>query len=62
MSTMNVAALALFTVCWLGYQPLLALLSRRGGALNTDLAVIHAAWMRNIARRENRLLDGQLLA
>ncbi len=62
MDTLNIAALALFAVCWLFYQPLLKLLSRQGGALNTDLTVIRAAWMRNMARRENRFMDGQLLA
>src|SRR6185369_4024406 len=62
MSALNVAALSLFAICWLFYQPLLKLLSKRGGALNTDLTVIRAAWMRNMARRENRFMDGQLLA
>ena len=62
MSPLNVAALVLFGVCWLFYQPLLKLLSKRGGALNTDLAVIRGAWMRNMARRENRFMDGQLLS
>ena len=59
----DIAALALFAVCWLGYQPLLNVFSRRGGpAINTDLNVVRAAWMRNMARRENRFMDGQLLA
>jgi uncharacterized membrane protein len=58
----DVAALAFFAVCWLAYQPLLSLLSRRGGpAINTDLNVVRAAWMRNMARRESHFLDGQLL-
>ena len=59
----NLAALVLFLVCWLFYQPLLTLLARRGGAtINTDLTVVRSAWMRNMARRENRFMDGQLLA
>src|SRR5882724_4072281 len=58
----DIAALALFGVCWLLYQPILSLLSRRGGpAINTDLNVIRSAWMRNMARRESHFLDGQLL-
>lgn len=58
----NLAALALFFVCWLFYQPLLTALARRGGAtINTDLTVVRSAWMRNMARRENRFMDGQLL-
>ena len=62
-SPLNIAALSLFMVCWLFYQPLLNLLGRRGGAvINTDLTVVRAAWMHNMARRANRFMDGQLLA
>ncbi|WP_309604552.1 DUF599 family protein [Phenylobacterium sp.] len=63
LGVLNIAGLGLFAVCWLFYQPLLGLLARRGGAaINTDMAVIRMAWMRNMARRENRFMDGQLLA
>jgi uncharacterized membrane protein len=62
LSALNIAALSLFAVCWLFYQPLLMLLSRKGGAINTDMTVIRSAWMRNMAGRENRFMDGQLLA
>lgn len=63
LSPLNAAALALFAVCWLFYQPLLNLLGRRGGAvINTDLTVVRAAWMHNMAKRQNRFMDGQLLA
>jgi uncharacterized membrane protein len=62
LGPLNIAALSLFGVCWLFYQPLLYLLSRRGGAvINTDLAIVRSAWMHNMARRENRWMDGQLL-
>ncbi|HLZ73362.1 DUF599 domain-containing protein [Phenylobacterium sp.] len=62
LDPLNIAAFALFAVCWLFYQPLLALLGQRGGAvINADLTVLRVAWMRNMARRENRLMDGQLL-
>src|SRR4051812_48734121 len=63
LSPLNVAALALFMAAWLFYQPLLGLLSRRGGAaINTDLMVVRNAWMQNMARRDGRFMDGQLLA
>jgi uncharacterized membrane protein len=62
LAPQDIAALGLFAVCWLFYQPLLSLLSQRGGpAINTDLNVIRTAWMRNMARRESHFLDGQLL-
>lgn len=63
LSALNIAALGLFLLCWLFYQPLLRLLGRRGGAtINTDLTVVRSAWMHNMAGRENRFMDGQLLA
>jgi uncharacterized membrane protein len=63
LDPLDIAALAVFAVCWLFYAPLLILLGRRGGAvINTDLTVVRAAWMRNMARRDNRFMDGQLLA
>jgi uncharacterized membrane protein len=62
VSTLDIAALSLFGVCWFAYQPLLVAVSRRaGGAINTDMTVIRAAWMRNMVGRENRFMDGQLL-
>lgn len=62
LAPLDIAALGLFAVCWLGYQPLLtALARRRGGVINTDMTVIRVAWMHNMVRRENRFMDGQLL-
>lgn len=62
MSALNLAALGFFLVCWLFYQPLLQALARRGGGvLNSDMTVIRTVWMRNMAGRENRFMDGQLL-
>lgn len=63
LDPLNLTAIILFAVCWLGYQPLLTLLGRRGGAvINTDLMVVRSAWMHNMARREGRFMDGQLMA
>jgi len=61
LRALDIAALVLFGLCWLGYQPVLVRLSRGGGAINTDLTVIRAAWMRNMAARENRFVDVQLM-
>jgi len=61
MTTADWAALALFFLCWLGYDPLLRLLSRRFGALNQDMLSIRLAWMQAMTRREVKLLDSQLL-
>ncbi|RZJ88908.1 MAG: DUF599 domain-containing protein [Brevundimonas sp.] len=61
MTTYDWAALALFLLCWLGYDPLLRALARRSGAINTDMLTIRHAWMSAMTRREVRLLDSQLL-
>ena len=62
MRTIDLIALGIFALAWLFYEPLLTQVAkRRGGVLNTDMTVIRAAWMRNMAQRENRFMDGQLL-
>jgi len=61
MSPLDIAALALFLTAWLFYQPILKRLSRRGGVINTDMTVVRRRWMANMAARENRFLDSQLM-
>ncbi|CAN5456893.1 DUF599 domain-containing protein [soil metagenome] len=61
MTTYDWVALALFFLCWLGYDPLLRALARGSGALNEDMLTIRHAWMSAMTRREIRLLDSQLL-
>jgi Predicted membrane protein len=61
LSAADIAALALFAVIWLAYEPLLKVLARGRGLINTDMTVIRAAWMQTMAGRENKLMDGQLL-
>lgn len=61
LTPLDLTALAVFLAAWLFYEPLLRLLASRGGAINTDMTVIRSAWMRNMAGRENRFMDGQLL-
>jgi uncharacterized membrane protein len=61
MSPIDIAALAVFLTAWLFYQPMLKRLSRRGGMINTDMTVLRARWMANMAARENRFIDSQLM-
>jgi uncharacterized membrane protein len=61
MTPFNVAALIVFLIAWLFYQPALKRLSRRGGVINTDMTVVRRRWMANMAARENRFLDSQLM-
>jgi len=60
MPPADIAALVFFALCWLFYEPLLRALWG-GGVLNSDLRVIRGEWMRQMARRDSRFMDGQLL-
>src|SRR5918998_1960319 len=56
------AALALFIVLWLGYEPLVRRLSKGRGSLHRDMDVVRAGWMHTMARRpESRLIDANLM-
>lgn len=60
---LDLAALALFAIAWLAYEPILKATARARGkqVINTDMTVIRLGWMRNMAARENKFMDGQLL-
>lgn len=57
---LDIAALAIFVIAWVAYEPMLKAIAR-GRLINTDMTVVRQAWMRNMAGRENRFMDGQLL-
>lgn len=61
MTPWDWSALALFLACWLGYSPLLHLLAGRGRVLNDDMIHVRQAWMNQMATRELRLVDSQLM-
>lgn len=61
MTPLDWAAVALFTLCWLGYEPVLRVLSRRFGTLNQDMELVRRVWMSAMTRREIRLVDSQLM-
>jgi uncharacterized membrane protein len=61
LTTADWAALAVFLIAWVSYEPALRAGGRRGGLINTDMVVIRRAWMANMVVRENRFMDGQLL-
>jgi uncharacterized membrane protein len=61
MSSLDITALVVFLTAWLFYQPMLKRLGRRGGMINTDMTVLRLRWMANMAARENRFIDSQLM-
>lgn len=54
-------ALSVFVLVWIGYDPLLGLIARRAGSLNSDMLVVRDAWMRAMTVRQLRLVDSQLM-
>ena len=62
LSWQDAAALAVFVVLWLGYEPLVRRLARGRGSLHRDMDVVRSGWMRTMARRpESRLIDANLM-
>jgi uncharacterized membrane protein len=59
---LNTAALAVFLLCWLGYRLWLRMLWGGRGVINADMDTVRSRWMLTMARRrDQRLLDGQLM-
>ena len=61
LSVSDMVALAIFALAWMAYEPLLHAVGGNKGVINTDMTAIRAAWMRTMAARENKFMDGQLL-
>ena len=61
MHPIDLAAVSLFALCWFLYAPVLRRLGRRGGFINSDMTVLRRRWMANMAARDNRFIDSQLL-
>jgi uncharacterized membrane protein len=58
----DLAALGIFALAWVAYEPLLRFMARGRHVINADLIVIRRAWMREMVTRPNmRLLDSQLI-
>jgi uncharacterized membrane protein len=59
LPALDLAALVLFCVLWLGYGPLVRLLGPN--AINAGLGQVRARWMRSMAARDNRIVDSALI-
>lgn len=58
----DMAALVVFLIAWLAYEPILQRLAHGHHVINADMMVIRRAWMgRMMDRPELRLLDSQLI-
>lgn len=61
VTPLEALALAIYLLCWLGYEPAMRLRPHSGGEINASMALIRSAWMRNMSHRENRFIDSQLM-
>lgn len=61
MTPWDWGALALFFTAWLGYGLLLPVLAGKGHFLNDDMLAVRQSWMNQMAVRELRLVDSQLM-
>jgi uncharacterized membrane protein len=60
---MDLAALALFGLVWVAYEPILRALARGQHLINADMVAIRRGWMGQMVQRPSfRLLDSQLVA
>jgi uncharacterized membrane protein len=57
---LDIAAFTIFAIAWLFYEPILRRV-KSGNHVNSDMRVLRGAWMRAMAGRDNRIMDGQLL-
>lgn len=61
MQWLDWIAVSVFVLLWLGYDPLLGVMARMTGSLNTDMVSVRMAWMRAMTYRQMRLVDSQLM-
>lgn len=61
MPYLDIAALALFLVFWLFYEPLLPRVMRSRQSLNDHMVFIRLGWMHTLVGRSTRFIDSQLL-
>ncbi len=54
-------ALVVFCICWLGYEPLLRVVSKKSGLITKDLSVVRTAWMKEATQRGLKLFDSNLM-
>lgn len=61
MTSIDIAALAVFFLCWLGLEPALVQVGRLRPCITTDMQVIREGWMRQMLRRNLMLVDAQII-
>lgn len=62
MTPVDIGAAILFALCWFAYEPILKRMSGSRGGINLDMAIVRETWIRRMLRRENRIVDANLLS
>src|SRR4029079_1849906 len=61
-STLDLIALAWFLCAWVGYSMVLSSTERNKHGLNSEMNRHRLSWMRQMAGRETRMVDTQIVA
>lgn len=61
MNPVDIAAAAIFVLCWVIYEPILKRLAGGRGGINLDMGAVREAWIRRMLTREVRIVDSNLL-
>lgn len=60
-SPLDMLALTIFMITWLGYEPLVRVLSKKAGLIIKDLSIVRRTWMREMVIRSFKLFDSNLI-
>jgi len=60
-SPLDTLAVATFVICWLGYETIVRMLSKKAGLIVKDLSVVRQAWMKEMVIRGFKLFDSNLM-
>ncbi|MFT4090063.1 MAG: DUF599 domain-containing protein [Asticcacaulis sp.] len=55
------AALMVFLICWIGYEPILKLSSKASGVPVRDMSFVRRAWMKEMVIRSFKMYDSNLI-
>lgn len=61
MQKIDLIALILFLISWLGYEPILRMTSKKRGTIIKDLTIVRLGWIRTMISRDGKIFDANLL-
>ncbi|HWU50693.1 MAG TPA: DUF599 family protein [Asticcacaulis sp.] len=61
-SPLDLLAFTVFVICWLGYETIVRMLSKKAGLIVKDLSVVRQTWMNEMVIRGFKLYDSNLMA